>query len=293
MSVYNLRQLFLIPVLVLLMACDQTGSDYYASEDGVDRGDSWTTVQAEGSGRVEVLYVPASGWAYRDEQGELTGVTVEIMRDFKRWVSREHGVSLEMLFVTETDWRQFYQRVVDADGGVFGIGNVTITEARREELAFSPPYLTNIAVLISHESVPELPAMDVVADHFSGLNALAFDGTLHEERLKAIQAKHAPDLVIDKAESNDEIIAGVSAGDYFAYIDAYNYWRAKSRGSPLKRHPVGDDPGEEFGVIMPLGNDWGPLMEGFFRADGGYTNSERYRELLRKHLGEDVAELLL
>ncbi len=32
-------------------------------------------------GTLKALYVPAEGFAYRDEQGKLTGVTVELIRD--------------------------------------------------------------------------------------------------------------------------------------------------------------------------------------------------------------------
>ncbi|MDQ2068908.1 substrate-binding periplasmic protein [Natronospira bacteriovora] len=278
---------------ILMSACDQSGSDYADRRDGVDHADRFESVSERGHGRIEVLYVPATGWAYRDDRGELTGVTVEIMRDFKRWLAREQGLDLELLFVTERDWRRFYQRVVDAEGGVFGIGNVTITEERRQELAFSPAYLTNVAVLITHESQAELRAMVDIAGAFEDLSALAFEGTLHEERLQAIRAQYAPELTIESAQSNDAIIDGVAAGDYFAYIDAYNYWRAREAGQPLRHHPVGDDPGEHFGIIMPRGSDWAPVMEAFFQADDGYVQSERYRSLLKRHLGEEVAELLL
>lgn len=62
---------------------------------------------------------------------------------------------------------------------------------------------------------------------------------------------------------------------------------------PLRRHPVADDQSEEFGVIMPRDSDWRPVMEGFFGEHSGVQESPWYRSLLREHLGDDLATLLL
>ncbi len=257
-----------------------------------DRGDSLVEARDVGQVSVTVLYVPAAGWAYLDDDGQPTGVTVEIMRRFADYVAEERGLELRLDFVEETDWSVFYGRVRDAEGGVFGIGNVTITEARREELAFSPPYLTNIAVLITHEDVATVPSPAEAAEYLDGFRALAFAGTLHEMRLEALREEHWPDLEIERAGSNDEIIAAAADGTHFGYIDAYNYYGARDRGAPLRHHPAFDDPGEEFGVIMPLNNDWQPLLEAFFEHDGGLMQRSFYRDLLAEHLGEPVADLL-
>ncbi|HSJ24937.1 MAG TPA: transporter substrate-binding domain-containing protein [Longimicrobiales bacterium] len=282
-------------VLAVLAACADGGArdgSPAAAPGGADTADSWAAVSQTGSGAIRVLYVPAGGFAYRDADGRLTGVTVELMRHFAAWVGDEHGVSVEAEFVEEQDWRTFYNRVRDAGPGVFGVGNVTITEARRDELRFSPSYLTNVAVLISHEDVPELRRLEDADVAFQGLDALAFEGTLHETRLRELRDTHVPDAGVVMASSNDEILERVAARGHFAYIDAYNFWRARDAGAPLRRHTVGDDPAEEFGVIMPLGTDWGELMDRFFQRDGGYRGTAEYRELLVRHLGEPLTRAL-
>lgn len=273
-------------VLVLSAACARQPDEASGGPD------PWATAQAAGSGRVQVLYVPAEGFAYHDAGGNLTGVTVEVMRHFADWVRAEHGVSLDLEFEAEEDWRTFYGRVRDAPAGTFGLGNVTITEARRSELQFSPPYLNNVAVLITHERVPELQAGRDAAVAFRGLDALAFEGTLHEERLRRLRAAHVPDAALVMAGSNDAIIDSVAGGRFFAFIDAYNYWRARERGAPLRRHAALDDPAEEFGIIMPLASDWADLMGRFFGHGDGYRNTAQYRDLLARHLGEPLADAL-
>lgn len=273
-----------IACLVLLGGC--------AGGVGPDHGDSWLDTRTSGAGTITILYVPTDGFAYRDSDGRLTGVTIEIMQAFARWAGATHGVQLIPVFVDEPDWQTFYGRVRDARGGVFGLGNVTITDARRDELRFSLPYLSNVALLITHEDEPALTSLEEAATAFRGLDAVAFHGTLHETRLRALRDAHLPDAEIRLASSNQEILDVVEAGGHFAYIDAYNYWRARDAGVPLRHHPPGDDVAEEFGVIMPLNSDWGPVIDAFFREEGELRDASWYRDLLVRHLGEPLTRVL-
>jgi ABC-type amino acid transport substrate-binding protein len=248
---------------------------------------------AVGAGRITFFFVPSSGFAYRDAAGDLTGVTVELLRDFARHVARETGMDLEVQWLEEEIWSDFYGYVRDSEGGVFGIGNVTITEPRRDVLDFSPPYLRNVAVLVTHEGVAELSGMAAIGGEFGQLTALRYPGTLHEARLTALRDRHFSTMPMRDVSSNDELVSLLASGDgYFGYIDIYNYWRARQAGQPLRRHPVGDDGAETFGVILPHGSDWTPLIESFFAAGGGYAESERFQALLRRHLGDELASLL-
>jgi hypothetical protein len=263
-----------------------------AQSPAADSAVTWAHAEQAGDATLRVLYVPADGFAYTADGDSVTGVTAEIMRAFARWVSERYDVAVTLHFVEEQDWRVFYGRIRDAHGGVFGLGNVTITDERRRELRFSPPYLTNVAVLITHDAIAELNTLEDVRTTFSGLSALAFEGTLHEERLRFLRDAWIPDAPVAMAQSNSEIIERVAAGGYFAYVDAYNFWRAQEQGAPLRRHAMGDDPAEEFGIIMPLNNDWAPLLEEFFARDGGYRNAPEYRRILEHHLGASLTEAL-
>ncbi|TVQ65748.1 MAG: amino acid ABC transporter substrate-binding protein, partial [Balneolaceae bacterium] len=58
------------------------------------------------------------------------------------------------------------------------------------------------------------------------------------------------------------------------------------------RHEIADDANEQFGFIMPLSSDWIDPITGFFEHDGGFVNSRDYREIMRKHLGEGMMDVL-
>lgn len=293
-------QVILLVASLVLVACGPGRGPGEQSKDareaGASRltGDAWPDVLEKGSGTLYALYVPADGFAYTDATGELTGVTVELIRDFAGFVHDVYGVDLEVDFVEETDWRTFYRMVVEGGDGLIGFGNVTITGERRNELVFSPPYMTNIASLITHRDAPKLERLEDLGRVFDGLTALAFEGTLHEARLRRLLDASGPDLEIQMAHTNDEILALTASGNrYFAYIDLYNYHRAAKRGMPLQRHEAGDDPAEQFGYIMPLETSWAGVVEEYFRAGDGLTSSASYREIMEAHLGPELAGLLL
>lgn len=273
--------LFAAPLRAQVVGAEGPETIYPAA----DAGPTWAEVRENGEGTLRVIYVPADGFAYVGDDGVLTGVSVEIMRDFAVWLAIHRDVHVDLDFRVEESWPHFMDRVRSARGGVIGLGNVTITAERREAFGFSPPYLTNVAVLITHDAVAELSDLADVDEAFAGLAPLAFGGTLHEVRLRRLAPGAEPSI----ARSNDEIVERVAGGGYFAYIDAYNYFRAREHGAPLRRHAVADDPGEEFGFIMPHGSDWREPLDAFFAAHGGYLRTDRYRDLLVEHLGEGVA----
>lgn len=283
-----MKKLLIITLLLILGSCteQETGAeaDYSSLAD----------LRRDGGGVVELAFVPSEGFSYRDESGRYTGVTIELFRDFVQFVRVGHGLDLEYRLNPIERFSDFYHYVKEGDSGLFGVANVTITEARREELAFSPPYLSNIAVLITHGDVEEMDDKDLISARLADHTPLAFAGTLHEIRLRRIAEEYLQGREPEFAESNREIIEKVAERPgYVAYVDIYNYWRAAEEGSSLQRHRLFDESSEQFGVIMPFGSDWSDLMEEFFRSDGGYLQSQRYRELLENHLGDALAELLL
>ena len=260
----------------------------------VSAGDSWEQVQQQGSGTVNILYVPSGGFAYEDEDGYLTGTTIEIFRAFREWVEEKYDITLELSFEGETEWQDFYQRVASSGDGVMGTGNVTITEERRDEVQFSPPYLDNIAVLISHEDRPELEAMEDIPEVFADQTGLMYPGTLHGERMEEVRYTYYPGMPVDTVRSNDDIMNKMAEGDrYFTYVDVYNFVNALDDGIPVKRHEIGDDDDEQFGFIHPLNSDWIEPVTEFFEYDDGFLQSETYREIVSEHLGEDMTEILV
>ncbi len=256
-------------------------------------GDSWAAVKSKGAGTVSFAYVETPGFVYK-KNGQLTGICVDIMKDFVAYVNKTKGVKLSSKYVGDgSSFSGMYNKVKASNGGVFGLGNITITDARKGEIKFSPPFITNFAVLITPPSVSTLSNLSGISTTFAGLTAYTAKGTLNEKRLLEIKNKHYPGMKISYVSSSPEALNKVlSDTKSFTYLDVAFYLDAIQNGKSVKRHPVGDQGSEKFGFIMPMNSDWQPLMDEFFAANGGYTNSVEYKKILARHLGNTGVKLL-
>lgn len=257
------------------------------------QGDSWEKIKNMGSGTIIVSYIEESGFAYQNSQGQLTGVTIDIFNQFVNYIQNTRDVTIKVDYRKADDFVAFYEDVKQAKTGVFGLGNVTITESRKEEIGFSQPYLTNIAVLITHSSVPTLSNLEELSTQFKGFTGIVYQGTTHETRLRDLKRRYLPSLKLSIVQSDQEVLSKISSDETsFAYTDLSVFWIATKDNMPIKRHPVADEASENFGIIFPKGSDWKPLLDEFFNLGSGYRSNPAYRRILVKHLGAEVTQML-
>jgi putative glutamine transport system substrate-binding protein len=256
-------------------------------------GDSWAQVKGAGQGTISLAYVETPSFVYK-QNGKLTGICVDIMDDFVAWANKNKGVKLSSKYVGDgTSFKGMYDKVKASTGGVFGLGNVTITDARKKEIKFSPPFITNFAILITQSNVPTLTSIEDIGKTFSSLTAYTAKGTLNEKRILDLKKDYFPTMKVNYQTTSQETLEKVLADkNGFAYLDLAFYLDAFQAKKPVKRHPVGDKAAEQFGFIMPLNSDWNPILDEFFAANGGYLNSAQYRAILQKHLGDTGVKLL-
>jgi len=276
----------LILVVILLASVSVWAQNYV--------GDSWGQVKQVGQGTISLAYVETPSFVYKDKSGKLTGICVDIMADFVQWVNTEKKMKLQSKFVGDgTSFRGMYDKVKSSTGGVFGLGNITITEERKKEVKFSTPFITNFAILITQANVPTLNKFEDLPTVFGKLTAYTGKGTLNEKRILELKSKYFPAMkIVTLPTSGDTYNKVFSDPNSFTYLDLAYYLEAVAERKSVKRHPIGDVAAEKFGFIMPLNSDWSPVFEEFFKANGGYTNTARYREILSKHLGETGVKLL-
>lgn len=257
-------------------------------------GDTWSATRSAKSGTISLAYVETPSFVYKDKSGKITGICVDIMHDFVAWVNANKGVKLSSKFVGDgSSFRGMYDKTKASSGGVFGLGNVTITDERKKEVKFSPPIITNFAILVTQPSVPTLTKLEDIPKTFANFTAYTAKGTLNEKRTADLKSKYYPAMKITPTTSSQETLEKVFADPTgVAYLDLAFYIEAVQLKKPVKRHPVGDKAAEQFGIVMPLNSDWGPVLDEFFKANGGYTNTKEYKTILIKHLGESGVKLL-
>lgn len=238
-------------------------------------------------------YAETPGFASKQADGSVQGLVVDIMNKFAEFVEKEEGIKVRYEFKAKNpdDFQKFLGEVKSAKAGVFGLGNVTITEARKKEYNFSPAYITNISMICTHKDVPTLENIKDISKSFAGMRAVAGTGTTNEQVLKEIKSKYYPSLQIQNVASIGETVdAVVKDKKTFTNVDFVYYLSAVKENKPIKRHPAGDQATEEFGIIMPQSNDWSPLLAKFFNS--GFIGSNEYRRIISTHLGSNAVRLL-
>ncbi|MFZ6013464.1 MAG: substrate-binding periplasmic protein [Bacteroidota bacterium] len=256
-------------------------------------GDTWAAVKSNKGQTISLAYVETPSFVYKDKDGNLTGICVDIMNDFVEWVNKTKGVKLNSKFVGDgSSFRGMYDNTKSSRGGVFGMGNITITEERKKEVKFSPPIITNFAILVTQSDVPTLNKIEDISKSFADFTAYTAKGTLNEKRINDLK-KHFPGMKVSVQTTSQEVLEKIFTDPKgFAYLDLAFYIEAVQMKKPVKRHAVGDKAAEQFGFIMPSNSDWSPVMEEFFAANGGYLNTSKYKAILRKHLGTAGVKLL-
>jgi putative glutamine transport system substrate-binding protein len=276
----------LLPILLIFITATSFSQTY--------SGDSWSKAKSQSKGSITLAYVETPGFVYKDANDKITGICVDIMNDFVTYVKDVKNVSLDVKLVGDgTNFKGMYDKVKGSSDGVFGLGNITITDERKKEVKFSPPFITNFAILITQNSVPTLAKLEDLPKTFSKLTAYTAKGTLNEKRINELKKNYFPDMKITLLATSHETYDKITEEpNGFAYLDVAFYLEAMKQRKSVKRHPVGDKAAEQFGFIMPLNSDWYPVLDEFFKANGGYTNSPQYKNILTKHLGLTGLKLL-
>lgn len=258
-------------------------------------GDTWSKTLGNKKGRIVITH----SWAPKfseGSKGQYSGLCYAVMNDFIAYVGTKYGVALKVQYhdlPDDKNFSAFLMLVKSSKGGVFGLGDVTITEERKSVLNFSDPYFENIAILATHKSIANLTALDNIKNEFNGMAAVVQKGTTHEARMYDVRKKHFPNLMIKTTTSYLEANKFVETNPIaFTYMDLSTYLDVIQTGVKIKRHEVADQTGEQFGFIMPKNSDWTPIFNEFMRADGGYIKSMKFKKHLTEQLGSHVVRLI-
>jgi putative glutamine transport system substrate-binding protein len=258
------------------------------------KGDSYNSAKANGTANITYTYVNSAGFSYKNSNGEVQGICVDIMNEFAKYVEATDKIKVNLRYkqlANHDNFPEYLKQIKNGQGGVFGLGNITITDERKKSYNFSAPFISNITILISHSSVPSLTSLDKIGTTFAGMKAYAESGTTNELQIKEIKSSYFPDLNIQYVNSSVELLDKiVEDRKSFTNIDFTYYLAVLKQRKPIKRHQVGDQWAEEFGIIMPKSNDWGPKMDEFFNS--GFIGGPVYRKIIARHLGENALKML-
>lgn len=255
-------------------------------------GDTYAIAKDNQTAKLQYSYIEIDGFI-SNKNGKVEGLLVDLMKEFESYMKEQNGINIIATYslVPNSNFQRFLDEVKNGNGGLFGLSTTTIREDRKEFLAFSEPYVNNISVLVSHKSVPTLSSMDKISAEFENLSAYTAPGTTYAQRVESVKSGSFPTLKVNPVASDKEIIKSVLSGESsFGFVDIGTYLEYLAAREPIKRHPVGDLEGEQFGIIMPQNSDWAPVLSEFLTS--GFLESPKYRQIVTENLGKGALRML-
>lgn len=245
---------------------------------------------------LNVTYYENFPYAYM-ENGVLKGIEVDIIKKYVEWLKLQKDIVAVVNYKGYKEFSEFYNAVKKGGPRTIGIGSVTITDERVKEVAFSPAYLRNIAVLITNGAVPSIkkPTAEEVSKVFGSMNALAVNESSHLKYMNEIKSNYLPGMQISGTETQNAILDKIAAdGKSYGYVDIVAFWAyiKKNKKTYLKIQKAFNQPYEDLGFVLPFGASHFSSLNEFFESGFGFTSTKAYHEILQKYLGYEVLETL-
>ena len=247
-------------------------------------GDSWAKVKASG-GTMTVVYATEPAIIHQDAQGNMKGICADILSDFVAFVENKYGKKIKINYVKDEPDFPLFLRTVQNTNNLLGVSNTSITEERKKILKFTPPYLKNITVLLTHQSSPPVKDLSQLNTTHADFTAEILKGSTHEQFIQKIKKETVPKLKINYHAGNESIFKTLTSNpkaftilDVTAYVGLMN-----EKKYPIKRHDVNLKIVDEIGFIMAKQSDWDKPWEEFLSPE--YRKSLRYKQIVSEHLG--------
>ncbi|MEL7001439.1 MAG: transporter substrate-binding domain-containing protein [Bacteroidota bacterium] len=281
-------------IRLCLLACFLVGLAINLKAQSSFSGDTWQSVKQKGSGTLSVVYYEGTGMVHKGSNGQMSGLCVDILDDFKDFVKSKYGKTLRIKYVhQEKDWMKFLNTISASKGGVVALSNITITMDRKKKMGFTPPFITNPMIMLTGKDAPKISNVSELKTTYKDYSVIVVEGTTHVNYAKAMKKIHNPDLNIIYAKTPAETMdRAAREKNLFAIIDMTEYYYAVHKKLPLKRQPVTvSNNREKLGFALPKGSDWEALWAEFLTPE--YKKSDAYKEIISKNLGAQFTALIL
>lgn len=258
------------------------------------KGDAWAEVSTNKKGEVAIAYLEFSKYAYRNpETNEVEGICPEIMNHFAEYLMETRKIDITLSYVGDgKDFSKAFQSVKNGQGGVFGIGNISITEERKKDVTFTDSYLNSYIILITHSSVPTLTSKDDISRVFADFQAYSLPGTVVETEVLAFKKQYLPNLPVVSVESASMVATKVGSNPQSFSFVGMNFL-LNSRHENIKYQRLADKEISGLGFMTPKGSEWAEIFNEFLAANGGYSDSQKFKDLLLKHLGPSGYRMMM
>lgn len=247
------------------------------------QGDSWAKIKSTRKGTLAIMWYEHPG-LIANENGQMKGMCVDLLHDFAAFVEKNYGATIEIKYVGEEKVFTDFLHIAQQTKNILGVTNVTITEERKKVLKFTPPFLSNPLILLTHKDAPHIEQYSDIATKLKGYHAEIIAGSTHVKKIEQIKKDHAPSLKITYVENGPVILKNISVNPkIFTILDFTEYVDAVRKNLPVKQQKIDLGDAENLAFIMSKQSDWEEPWNAFLTV--GYRRSVHYRKIIVDNLG--------
>jgi signal transduction histidine kinase len=254
---------------------------------------TWPTAKDLKAATITMYWYESKPFIYYGENGKVQGIELNIMEGFGKYLKDHYEIDLKVNWVESKSFTDTYQRIATAKvEGTFGASAFSITEDRKSQLSFSPPYMADITVLVSSKNVPVAKSQGEFLVKFSKLTAITIQGTTYEKDLFKLREDLGIQFKINYIPSFDNILHTIEKTDNaFGFIDLPVYMMMFNENPSInvQRQNLFPIKREGYSIIYPLGGSWGAPLDEYFRSDE-FANS--IKKIVPKYLDRDVYQFI-
>jgi membrane-bound lytic murein transglycosylase MltF len=253
-------------------------------------GDSWAKVKAEGGGSLSIVYYEQAG-LIEEVNGKPEGLCVEILEDFTAFIQKKYSKKVTLQYIGKEPVFTKFLSITQNSSNVLGVTNVTITDERKKILKFTPPFISNPVVLLTHKDAPAISSMAELSKKLDGYSAEIIGGSTHVKYINKIKKENWPSLSIAYGPSGQEILKKITAtSKLFTILDFTEFVDANRRRLPVKKQNVDFGDPEQLAFVMSKQSDWDEVWKEFLTDE--YRKSPQYRKNVSDHLGMAFLSIL-
>lgn len=252
-------------------------------------GDSWKKILDEKKGVVEFYWYP-NNVAIESSLDIIDGVEQDLASAFIAYLEQNYDVEIELRWLETDSFSGVLETVINGSGGTFGSSSISITEERRKLFNFTPPYLADVAVLITNSNLPIALTEDELRKILEGNTAISIANTTLTSSLIRLRDQLGVDFEIDYVRNSGNVIDRIGMQyNSFGYIDIANFLVAIERNTLVRRQFYFPVKLEGLAMIFPKSSDWSDPVNAYFTSDQFQKDKH---EIIEKYLGANATSII-
>jgi len=238
----------------------------------------WDSVRRAGAVDVTIFWYENKPVLYRDDTRQLTGIEYDLLHGFSEFLRDSFHVALRLHWQRQPSFQDAYRRVTAAPPGwCLGAARISISEERKKEVGFSPPYMADLSVLLTSEDLPQAKSKEELLPLLSSARAVTMPGTTFEQLLASLEKEYHLRFSKTYRSKAADILNTINSEPHtLGYVSLLTYlFRFNESAAHVKRQNFFIESGSGFAFIFPKGSSIATPLNAYFSSPIYKKNIDR------------------